>query len=286
MEGTSIALPAVGTLVARTATSGRRVPIQVPTPGACTSTAPSSTRRSTAIRRAVFRFVASPAKITIREGQTTLLTKVIRNFRNFRNFQNHQDYQKSQHSQGPQTDNRINNLLHQFPFSLPYGGYINRTTGDWYNRGTNGVFWSEGANSATNARYLYFGGVGVWPEDNHYKTNGFPVRCVASQVSTKTNSNCYFKIKAISIPKALKPTTASTTFSTSFPSRYRMEGASLALPAVGAVVARTATSGRRVPVQVPVPRTCTSTAPTSAQRTTPIRRTVFQFVASPTLIQY
>ena len=49
---------------------------------------------------------------------------------------------------------------------------------------------------------------------------------------------------------ALKPTTASTTFFTSSPSRYRMEGTSLALPAVGTLAGRAATSGQRVPVQL------------------------------------
>ena len=86
-------------------------------------------------------------------------------------------------SQGSQTDNRINNLLHQFPFSLPYGGYVNRTTGGWGNRSTHGYFWSEGANSGSLARYLDFYGATVRPEDNYYKTYGYPVRCVASQVS-------------------------------------------------------------------------------------------------------
>ena len=148
MEGTSLALPAVGTLVARAASSGRRVPIQIPTPGTCASTAPTSTQRTTAIRRAVFRFVASPAKLFL-----------------------------------AQTDNRINNLLHQFPFSLPYGGSVYRTTGGWDARSAYGAFWSEGAASGSNARYLSFYGAYVWPENGSYKTNGFPVRCIASQIN-------------------------------------------------------------------------------------------------------
>ena len=84
-------------------------------------------------------------------------------------------------SQGAQTDNRINNLLHQFPFSLPYGGNVSRTTGDWNNRSTSGFFWSEGAGSAASARDLNFNGVDVWPELSNYKTIGFPVRCVAKR---------------------------------------------------------------------------------------------------------
>ena len=90
---------------------------------------------------------------------------------------------KDSHSQGAQTDNRINNLLHKFPFSLPYGGDVHRTTGGWSVRSTGGYFWSEGANSGSYARYLDFGGVYVWPEGDNYKTFGFPVRCVANQVS-------------------------------------------------------------------------------------------------------
>ena len=76
-------------------------------------------------------------------------------------------------------DDRINNLLHKFPFSLPYGGYIVRVPGGWNNRGAYGVFWSEGADSDAVAHDLGFYDVYVWPEDGSYKTSGFPVRCVA-----------------------------------------------------------------------------------------------------------
>ena len=90
---------------------------------------------------------------------------------------------KDSHSQGAQTDNRINNLLHKFPFSLPYGGFVTRSTGGWSYRSMYGLFWSEGASSGSYARDLYFDGVNVWPEYNTSKTNGFSLRCVASQVS-------------------------------------------------------------------------------------------------------
>ena len=86
-------------------------------------------------------------------------------------------------SQGAQTDDRINNLLHKFPFSLPYGGYVFRTTGGWDYRSTRGYFWSEGASSGSSARYLGFNGAAVYPEYDVYKTYGLPVRCVASQLS-------------------------------------------------------------------------------------------------------
>ena len=92
-------------------------------------------------------------------------------------------------SQNTQTDNRINNLLHQFPFSLPYGGDVARTTGGWNHRSTDGNFWSEGDDSGSYARYLHFYGARVNPEVNAYKTTGFPVRCVASQVSKRKKHN-------------------------------------------------------------------------------------------------
>ncbi|MBR3264189.1 hypothetical protein IKF94_03105 [Candidatus Saccharibacteria bacterium] len=71
------------------------------------------------------------------------------------------------------------NLLHLFPFSLPYGGFVTRTTGAFGSRGSYGYFWASGANSGVNARYLVFVGAGVWPEYNNYKTLGFSVRCLA-----------------------------------------------------------------------------------------------------------
>ena len=86
-------------------------------------------------------------------------------------------------SQGAQTDDRINNLLHKFPFSLPYGGNVYRTPGGWADRSTYGGFWSEGAYSGSSVRGLSFVGASVSPENYYYKTLGFPVRCVASQLS-------------------------------------------------------------------------------------------------------
>ena len=73
----------------------------------------------------------------------------------------------------------VNNLLHLFPFSLPYGGGVNRTTGAFLSRGSDGYFWTSGAGSGVDARGLYFYGAAVWPESGHYKTYGFSVRCLA-----------------------------------------------------------------------------------------------------------
>ena len=71
-----------------------------------------------------------------------------------------------------------NNTLHGFPLSLPYSGYVDRTSGTTVNRGTGGLFWSAGANSATKSRHLNFAGSYVFPGANYYKTNGFSVRCI------------------------------------------------------------------------------------------------------------
>ena len=54
---------------------------------------------------------------------------------------------------------------------------MSRTTGAFSGRGSYGGFWSSGAYSGINARYLHFYGAYVWPENNDaYKTNGFSVR--------------------------------------------------------------------------------------------------------------
>ena len=74
-----------------------------------------------------------------------------------------------------------NNTLHGFPLSLPYSGSVNRVSGGTVNRGTYGLFWSAGANSATESRDLNFRGSYVNPETNNYKASGFSVRCFAKQ---------------------------------------------------------------------------------------------------------
>ena len=56
---------------------------------------------------------------------------------------------------------------------------MGRTTGAFNGRGSDGYFWSSGANSGVGARYLAFNGAGVWPENGNYKTSGFSVRCLA-----------------------------------------------------------------------------------------------------------
>ena len=72
----------------------------------------------------------------------------------------------------------VNNLLHLFPFSLPYGGYVGRSTGAFNSRGLAGDFWTSGADSGVYARSLNFYGAGVWPEYDFYRTYGFSARCI------------------------------------------------------------------------------------------------------------
>ena len=53
-----------------------------------------------------------------------------------------------------------------------------RATGAFSTRGSDGYFWTSGANSGVDARALLFYGAGVWPGYYYYKTNGFSVRCL------------------------------------------------------------------------------------------------------------
>ena len=62
---------------------------------------------------------------------------------------------------------------------------MDRTTGAFNTRGSYGNFWTSGANSSVDARYLYFYDAYVWPEYNRYKTGGFSVRCLAKIVFLK-----------------------------------------------------------------------------------------------------
>ena len=76
---------------------------------------------------------------------------------------------------------RVNDILHQFPFSLPYSGRVYSVSGATVEHGTLGLWWSQGANSNIYARYLAIGGNYTGPEDNNYKTHGLSVRCVAKR---------------------------------------------------------------------------------------------------------
>jgi len=82
-------------------------------------------------------------------------------------------------SQGSQGNKHVNNILHKFPFTLTYGGYVYQSSGSTVSQGSGGDLWSIGANSSAGARHLFFGGNYVYPEGDSYKSNGFPVRCVS-----------------------------------------------------------------------------------------------------------
>ncbi|MBQ9403059.1 hypothetical protein IJU22_00595 [Candidatus Saccharibacteria bacterium] len=81
----------------------------------------------------------------------------------------------SPNSSGDQGSTRVNDILHQFPFSLPYSGYVGGTDGKVYRQGAYGHFWSAGSDSATDARYLLVRGNYTGPADSYYKTYGFSV---------------------------------------------------------------------------------------------------------------
>ncbi|MBQ9403143.1 hypothetical protein IJU22_01060 [Candidatus Saccharibacteria bacterium] len=87
---------------------------------------------------------------------------------------------------GGQGSTRVNDTLHQFPFSLPYSGNVGRADGKVYGQGTNGYFWSAGSDSATNARLLYYNGNYAYPDGSGYKTYGYSVRCVAEKRAVGT----------------------------------------------------------------------------------------------------
>ena len=80
---------------------------------------------------------------------------------------------------GDQGSTRANDILHKFPFSLPYSGLVYRESGATVYQGTYGYWWSAGSNSSTHARHLYISGSYTYPEVDNYKTYGWSVRCVA-----------------------------------------------------------------------------------------------------------
>ncbi|MBQ9403172.1 hypothetical protein IJU22_01215 [Candidatus Saccharibacteria bacterium] len=53
---------------------------------------------------------------------------------------------------------------------------MDRGSGATVGQGTLGYWWSQGASSGTNARYLLINGNYTRPENNYYKTDGFSVR--------------------------------------------------------------------------------------------------------------
>ena len=102
----------------------------------------------------------------------------------------------SHNSSGDQGSTRVNDILHQFPFSLPYSGDVYRADGKVGRQSTRGYFWSAGSDSATNARLLYYNGNYTYPDGSGYKTYGYSVRR-AILCSTGLRPNPPLFLKAI-----------------------------------------------------------------------------------------
>ncbi len=87
---------------------------------------------------------------------------------------------------GDQGSNRANDILHKFPFSLPYSGGVDRGSGTITTQGVRGRFWSTESSSDINARYLIIFDNHIYPYNGDAKTYGFSVRC-AIKGSTYTS---------------------------------------------------------------------------------------------------
>jgi hypothetical protein len=59
---------------------------------------------------------------------------------------------------------------------FPAAGFYNGTALN--SRGTDGLYWSSGFNSASNAYYLYFNSSEVSPQNSNGRGSGFTVRAV------------------------------------------------------------------------------------------------------------
>ncbi|MBO7720249.1 hypothetical protein J6S35_01245 [Candidatus Saccharibacteria bacterium] len=77
-----------------------------------------------------------------------------------------------------QGSTRVNDILHKFPFSLPYSGVVLSGDGKVHYQGTFGYFWSARSRASTYAQNLHFTDKYTFPEDVNPKTLGFSVRCV------------------------------------------------------------------------------------------------------------
>ena len=104
----------------------------------------------------------------------------------------------SHNSSGDQGSTRVNDILHRFPFSLPYSGNVGRNPATTDNQGTYGSFWSAASTSAITARYLFTTNRKIIPDydqpDNNsanYKTYGLSARCVVVKFTTTFPVNIY-----------------------------------------------------------------------------------------------
>ena len=175
-QGTSLALAVRPSIEARTATSGVLELVPLRNRGTWTSTAPTLPQSTTPIRPPV-----SPSAVLGRSNCSRQQKPIFRT----------SWYCVGDRSTVSGGNLAANNTLHGFPLSLPYSGLVGRTSGTTVYRGTYGRFWSAGALSATESRYLFFYGSYVNPEDDGYKTLGFSVRCFGRTIlPLQTTAEC------------------------------------------------------------------------------------------------
>ena len=62
---------------------------------------------------------------------------------------------------------------------FPASGYRNYSNGKFYLVGSGGYAWLSTPNSATYGYYLEFHSGAVYPNSAHYRSRGFPVRCIS-----------------------------------------------------------------------------------------------------------
>ena len=71
------------------------------------------------------------------------------------------------------------NRLNEWPLQFLRTGLYRRSYGYLYARSTHGYWWSGTAGSATYGRYLATWSGNVHAQNNHFRGNGFALRCVA-----------------------------------------------------------------------------------------------------------
>ena len=167
---------------------------------------------------------------------------------------------------GDQGSTRVNDILHQFPFSLPYSGYVSREAGATVNQGTYGFWWSQGSDSTVQARALGLDNNYTAPENINAKTLGLSVRYVTF---------FFFRKKL-----ATKAPPASMIYSINSHSHCRIQATWTGLTVRFTLRVRTAASGQQALAPLPTPATCPSTVIIPTQRTRPIRPTAFLSAAS------
>ena len=136
-----------------------------------------------------------------------------------------------------------------FPFSLPYSGNTRATSGDNVNHGTLGSFWLNRINSDTLAgRLTIFETDSISPQSASSRTNGFSVRCVDKKIANH---------------KALAQNNQFPSLYSH--SRFRTQGASIAIMALTPTRAHLAVYGLAEPILPSMPDTLIFVVATSGQ---------------------